>query len=421
MQHSGPVESGRWTPALNRLLLLTVFLFFASGMTLKGGTNICLFLMFLLALPLLRKPDRQQWWLFAALSATFWITLLQLLFGMPIKLHVLDAPSRFLLAGCCLFALSHLDAKRLSLACYGCIPATFGVMAWGYISLHVPHYFWGDGSRAWNGFSNPIPFGSLSVLLGFLSLILPIPQEWQKHLGAIRLLKLAALGAGLYAGYCSGSRAAMIIAIPLIFLAISHFGQFRLGKVLALFLPAMLLAGALIMGTSNRMHARISEGCTDLAVFHKDQNTSMGLRLEMWKTGAQIFVDHPLRGIGKGGFYDEVNRRITLHLAPSLIQTAPHPHDELLNMADEMGLPGLLAGLLLYLVPGILFCSRLRAENRYARFAASAGAMVVIGHFCVGLVDVYFWIVSQTAFYGVSVAVFAAILLAQARQAESAR
>jgi hypothetical protein len=39
----------------------------------------------------------------------------------------------------------------------------------------------------------------------------------------------------------------------------------------------------------------------------------------------------------------------------------------------------------------------------------------------VGLVDVYFWIVSQTAFYGVSVAVFAAILLAQARQAESAR
>ena len=99
-----------------------------------------------------------------------------------------------------------------------------------------------------------------------------------------------------------------------------------------------------------------------------------------------------------------------------MVKTAPHPHNELLNMGVEMGIPGLLIGFALYLIPGILFFRSLNEINTERRFPAYAGALTVVAFFLIGLMDTYFWIVSQTAFYGVLTVVFAAILLSPDRK-----
>jgi hypothetical protein len=50
-------------------------------------------------------------------------------------------------------------------------------------------------------------------------------------------------------------------------------------------------------------------------------------------------------------------------------------------------------------------------KDSVRRFAAYAGLLTVVAFFLIGLMDTYFWIVSQTAFYGVLVVVFSALLL----------
>ncbi|OWY37436.1 hypothetical protein CEK28_17305 [Xenophilus sp. AP218F] len=414
------IESCAWRDGLKWLLPLCIFLFGVTCMTVKGCANIFLFLAVLLSLPLLINSRSDRWSLsiFAVLSAPFLVTVLQLSVGMQYVSHkALDAPSRFFLAGLCLFALQQLSARRLAMACWGTWLGAFGVMAWGYISIHVPEYSWGvDASRGWNQFSNPIPFGVYSVILGFLALGLPIAgwSGWSKKMQWC--IGVGGVIAGLVAGYFSGSRTPFLIVPPLVLIIILGATAWDARRILISLLSAGVLALFLIMGTQNKLHDRVSEGLTDIQVFQHNQNTSMGLRWEMWRTASQIIVEHPFAGVGKQGYYDEVNARVKKGQAPVIIMAAPHPHNELLNFGVEMGIPGVALGLMLFLVPAGLFLPRIRARDSLIRFSAISGSVVVVGQFVASLLDTYFWIVSQTAFYGVWVVVFAAIIFARRRE-----
>ncbi|MGD1824766.1 O-antigen ligase family protein [Chromobacterium violaceum] len=400
-------------------LLLCVFLFGVTGMTMKGGTNIFLILMTLLSLPLLPRArgDHWTWGLFAVLSVSLLVTALQLAAGMPYVSHkALDAPSRFFLAGLCLFALQRLPARKLAMACWGVWLGALGVMVWGYVSTHLPQYFWGDGSRAWNQFSNPIPFGVLSVMLGFLCLSLPLASREKAFRKLKWLLACIGLLSGLIAAYYSGSRAPFLTVPPLLLIVMLGATRWRVGRMLSFLALIFAFGAALVMSTPNKLHDRIDEGLNDMRVYRQNPNTSMGLRWEMWGVACDIIVERPWTGVGKQGYYDEVNARIKQGRAPAIISAAPHPHNELLNFGIEMGVPGLVFGLLLFAVPAALFFRLLRADDALLRFAATSGSIVVVGQFVAGLMDTYFWIVSQTAFYGTFVAVFAAIVLVRRRE-----
>ncbi len=416
---NGVNELKPWQSRLQWPLLLCVFLFGVTGMTMKGGANIFLFLMTLFSLPLLKdaRGDRWTWALFIVLSASLLVTALQLAAGMSYVGHkALDAPTRFFLAALCLFALKRLPARRLATACWGVWLGALGVMVWGYLSTHITLYFWGDGSRAWNQFSNPIPFGVLSVMLGFLSFNLPIAGWRGVSIKLQWLVGAAGLLAGVIAGYYSGSRAPFLIVPPLVIIVMLGATRWRIGRILSLLALIIVASMVLVMSTQNKLQTRVDEGVNDLRVFKHDQNTSMGLRLEMWRVARDIIADHPLTGVGKQGYYDEVNARIKQGKAPVIINAAPHPHGELLNFGVEMGLPGLILGLLIFAVPAALFFPLLRADDALLRFAATGGSIVVVGQFVAGLMDTYFWIVSQTAFYGTFVVVFAAIILARRQE-----
>ncbi|NWK78133.1 O-antigen ligase [Aquitalea sp. LB_tupeE] len=403
------------------LLLLPTAGFFAASMTMKGGANLFLYLMFLAALCQLGKPTRWHWRIFAVLSAPLLLAGLQIMFGMPVSLHVLDAPSRFFLAALALFGLTSLPRQWLLTTCYATIIGAFGVMTWGYLSTHYAHYAWGvDPSRGWNGFSNPIPFGSFSALLGFLVFLLPVPITLRRFAVGFSVIKTVGLAAGLMGAYYSGSRAALLVMMAGIFIAIAYYSRWPLRKVAVMSLLCISISSVLLLSGQNKISNRVHEGINDIAVSGQNQNTSMGLRLLMWQTAANIILEHPMLGVGKEGYYEEVHRRIKQGRASSLISTAPHPHNEILNMGVEMGLPGIVLALALYCVPGAFFAGALTASMPARRFAAHAGLLTVVVFFLIGLMDTYFWIVSQTALYGVLICVFAAILLSSDRAEEMA-
>lgn len=398
------------------LLFIPIACFFAASMTMKGGANLFLYLIFLASLFQLGKPTVWHWRIFFVLSAPLFITGVQIILGMSVSVHVLDAPSRFFLAAVALFGLTSLPRQWLLNACYGCLIGAFGVMVWGYLSTHDARYAWGiDMGRGWNGFSNPIPFGSFSAILGFLAFLLPVPNSLYRYKLVFLILKLAGLIAGLIAAYYSGSRAALLVLGVGVFGVVAYYSRWSLVRVAAVSFLFVSIFSVIILSGHNKISDRVRDGFNDISVNEQDKNTSMGLRFIMWKTAAEIILDHPLQGVGKEGYYEEINRRIKKGSASPLISSAPHPHNEILNMGVEMGLPGIVLALALYLVPGILFFRGLKEHIPERRFAAFAGMLTVISFFLIGLMDTYFWIVSQTAFYGVLIVVFSAILLSSDR------
>ena len=58
----------------------------------------------------------------------------------------------------------------------------------------------------------------------------------------------------------------------------------------------------------------------------------------MWRGAVKIFLDHPLRGAGTGGYQSEM-RKIGDPKTPLIT----HPHNSILYMAASFGIIGLLA------------------------------------------------------------------------------
>jgi O-antigen ligase len=118
-------------------------------------------------------------------------------------------------------------------------------------------------------------------------------------------------------------------------------------------------------------------------------DTSVGQRLEMWRTGASMIPGHLLLGIGKQGYLDSKLALIKAGKADPAIVGHTHLHNDYLDALVKRGIPGLLALLAVLLVPLVLFARRLAAAPA-ARPYAVAGVMVVTSYLLFGLTQAFF-------------------------------
>ena len=91
-------------------------------------------------------------------------------------------------------------------------------------------------------------------------------------------------------------------------------------------------------------------------------------RTDLWKVGLRMFSAHPVQGVGSGNFpvasihFVQQPGRLT---RADLIVNVPHvTHDMYLEVADELGAPGLI---LLLAIAGTSISAALRAAKRYER------------------------------------------------------
>jgi O-antigen ligase len=117
------------------------------------------------------------------------------------------------------------------------------------------------------------------------------------------------------------------------------------GLALAAMFGTLLFAGAYL--GSDTFHSRITKAANEFSQWHPDQTAavgdSVGLRMEWYKNSLEIIRDHPVFGVGTGGFPKAYAEKVkgTDMLVPA------NPHNEYLLIATQIGLPGLT--LLLYL------------------------------------------------------------------------
>ncbi|XAV88646.1 MAG: O-antigen ligase family protein [Candidatus Symbiodolus clandestinus] len=399
------------------------FLFFSLVFTVQHSANIiltCLLILGVVKLFLdrrklsLSKIDPIPLLFLGVFSALPLVIMLQVLFFPQVAIKQLDAPLKFLACGLLLFLFKIIKPRKLVLSSYGCLIGAFGMAVWSWLSTHYSAYaFTPLLDRGSNNFINPIEFGCFSLLFGCISLILPVSITHSAGLKRLLfLLKILGFISGITAAIYSGSRAAFA-ALPLLLWLLFIHKRSRPSLLVTLgglCLMMFIIAGLL---TQTRLLNRIFEGIHDLNVYSTDRNTSIGARFQMWQIAWSAFIEQPILGIGRGSYGDLLLCGKYQQAIAVFLFGFRHAHNEYLNAAAEMGILGLLATLLVLLIPGLFFYKHRHTTAATTRFAATAGLMIVIGHATFCLFDALFLISCQTTFYSLSVVILIAVIVNQ--------
>lgn len=150
-----------------------------------------------------------------------------------------------------------------------------------------------------------------------------------------------------------------------------------------------------------------------------DVDSSLGARLDLVNAAGDAFRAHPWLGVGVGNFGGYLETSTDCIESGDAYCKFGHAHSDLPEWAATMGLPGLLAILLLYGVPLALFARRLRGVAWGSANPATAGLLFVATFALGGLTQSMFAHQITASFYAVMVGILAGFCILE-RSKESA-
>ena len=194
----------------------------------------------------------------------------------------------------------------------------------------VPHL--SEDVWRFGGFLGIMPQGTL------LSMFLPIYVLLFLHLKELRLKIFFAVGilVGIAAILFTGTRGAWLAVLILIPVTVLIHSKNKFKNLSALTAAMALLIG-LVMMTPN-LSNRVAT-ITDL----KMQSNSE--RILMWQSAWQMFKDHPILGVGYGGYIQAYQTQYILPEAKE--RNLQHAHSNFMQMLAECGLAGFLTFILM--------------------------------------------------------------------------
>jgi O-antigen ligase len=171
---------------------------------------------------------------------------------------------------------------------------------------------------------------------------------------------LAFLAAANVLFVVSGRTGQLILAAFFIYLAFSFWRWKGALAVVLVVIVTMLGVGA---------HSRLGQTIDEVRLWQAGQPTATGTgkRLDFYRNGYQIALQHPLVGHGTGSF----PKVYADHTAGSTVTPTDNPHNEYLHIAIQTGVVGLFA--MLY-----LFYCEMRFAARLARFEQHMARALVI-------------------------------------------
>jgi O-antigen ligase len=254
-----------------------------------------------------------------------------------------------------------------------------------------------------------IHYGDFELLMGVLSLF---SLHWfSRDNLPTHLLKIAGFIAGLLASFASGSRGGWL-AIPLFMGIFIYFRASRVSlRVFFSSMIAVMLIFALLFSFNSTLNQRVHELSNDATVFSQgNRDTSTGIRWQLYQAAVDIFLHHPIFGVGVEGFAQEMKQMTEAgKITPYAAELGRgEVHNDILSKAVGMGVFGLMAILSIYFVPFRLFWRATQSASVHVRRSGILGITFVGGFFVFGLTVEILNLTMAAAFYSFTVAVLLA-------------
>ena len=403
------------------LVGVLMFAFPLLCLTANRAVSSCSFMFILIALwslrqgiPAWRAHFSQIRWVLLAFGLNFLYVLGSFALRPGEPLGTLEKPLRMLLACAALLCvLAWRPQRRLLWA---------GVIG-GVVSgaVFVGYQRWWLGMERPGGLINAITYGDLALCLGMFALAALIDLR-EATRPAWRWLALLAALAGVVASLATGSRGGWVAVLAALILFVKYGHVLRvksIGAICALIL-GLLVAAYFVPQTGVR--ARVAVGVTDIQAYAGggSADTSLGIRLDLWKAATLLIREHPLLGAGIVSHREEVRREVAAGNVNPVILVYPHMHNDSLQVLSTGGLLGWLIWLSTLAAPLLFFLGVLKRHATAANAEvalALAGALLVFSYFSFGLTEVIFWSMRASLFYALLVFIFMGLCLNQTNQA----
>lgn len=407
-----------YSTLIEKIVIFSLMVYPSALLLVKGGMNGTMLLMLLLTLFSRLLPPaglsspvwKKEWWGYvAAMFGMSAAILISQIANDDFLARPHDAASRYWLALPVFWFLLHVR------------PTVFSALQYAFPIAAILGWLFavdkGNGAGFTLPWLNKILFGDYLLLFGTLSLF---SVDWfGKDSLFLRSLKWAGFAFGLVAALHSGTRGALL-AIP-VFIGIYIY--FRSSRLSFKTVASSLVLGAVVIAVtflgSQTVQQRLKTLSADISTYEQgNRDTSTGLRWQLNKAAVEIFLLHPIVGVGPevvggkpDGFAKEMQKMMEagkLTASAAEMGRCCHPHNEILAKAADLGILGIAALLALYLVPLRLFWKATKETSLVTKRAGLLGLTLVSGHFIFGLTVGLLGLTMTAAFYSFSVAVLLA-------------
>jgi len=292
----------------------------------------------------------------------------------------------------------------------------------GSAMLIVTMTLWGrEAVVEIGGRYNAVAFANMTLMFGMMSLLSIQwgPSKPWPHFATG--LKVLAFGMSVWATWLSQTRSSwMLLPILALVFLLGLRGWSRRHKAYC----ALAVSVALVVSAAGLWHfsSRMQAVKTDLQDFatSTDRDSSLGIRLQLWRASVEMFKKSPVVGVGPSNFRKELaeleKRGV---VSREVVEGYGEPHNDLLAALSGYGLLGLLSILALYLVPAYIFLRRLASDDRVIRVGAQLGLLFCLGYCAFSLTEMMFRNMRSVPTY--SLIVVALIALTTPRSSVSKR
>ena len=223
-------------------------------------------------------------------------------------------------------------------------------------------------------------FAIMTSLMMFCSII-----NFDRERPLEQIIGLVAFAFGFFMIIDSGIRLSWLVFVGLAPIALNFI--FRKNKIFIFpVITALLVIGYFINGHNIVKH-EIGSAHDDLNQWSQSENfnTSIGLRLEMYKSSMQSFKEKPFFGHG----YLRATKETSKHVHVSVreeVNNFVQLHNEYITTIVEKGIVGLTSLLLLLLIPLYVFVSNYDRDDIYVR----TGIVISVSFILFGIFNVSF-------------------------------
>ncbi len=229
---------------------------------------------------------------------------------------------------------------------------------------------------------------------------------FRKHNSVWRLLAIVATIMGTTAMILSGTRGAWLALLSALLVAVVLIFEFFDWKKLTAVIIGAFILSILSYQFVPVVHERFSTTITELREYSSGQRSniatsSSGVRFEIWRAAIREFQEAPLLGLGSEDKRSEFRKQLIKEGYFVSTDGSGSTHSEFFDAMAKRGIVGIVAILLLYLLPLIYFIKQyFSIQDPRSRLLCTSGAVFVTVFIISGLTERFLFHHVGAMFYG---------------------